>query len=57
MEALEKKKEYLETHGQFDFLDELTKDITVVSNAKSAFTLWRRIVARLKIGKARDELL
>ena len=57
MEKLEEKKAYLEAHGQFDLEKELTKDITVISNAKGAFSLWRRIVARLRFSKSREELL
>ena len=57
MEKLEEKKTYIEEHGQFDMEKELTKDITVISNAKGAFTLWRRIVARLSFSKSREELL
>ena len=57
MDKLEEKKAYIEEHGQFDLEKELTKDITVVSNVKGAFTLWRRIVARLRFARSREELL
>ena len=57
MEALEKKKAFIEAHGPLDINKELSTAITVVRSAKGAFSLWRRILARIRIGKARDELL
>ena len=57
MEKLEEKKAYIESHGQFDLEKELTKDITVVSNINKAISLWRRIVARIRFSKSREELL
>ena len=57
MEKLEEKKAYIETHGELDIEKEVTKDITVISNAKGAFSLWRRIAARIRFAKSREELL
>ena len=57
MDALEKKKAYIESHGELGLQEELSTAVTVVGSAKGAFSLWRRILARIRIGRARDELL
>ena len=57
MENLEKKKDKLEKFGQFEINSNASTDLTVITPATKAFSLWRRIIAKLKFGKNREELL
>lgn len=56
MEELEKKKRQIEQSSINVLQKEFTKDITLLSNTKGAFSLFRRIIYRLGVFK-RKELL
>ena len=56
MEELEKKKRQIEQSSIDVLQKEFTKDITLLSNTKGAFSLFRRIIYRLGVFK-RKELL
>lgn len=56
MEDLEIKKKQLENNPIALSTDEITKDITVVSNAKGAFAFFKRIIYRLGIIRRKEML-
>lgn len=56
MEKLEEKKKQIENNPLPIMQNEFTKDITVVSNAKGAFSFLRRIIYRLGIARRKEML-
>ena len=56
MEKLEEKRKEIEETSLSIIRNEITKDITVVSNAKGAFSFLKRIAYRLGISKRKEML-
>jgi len=55
MECLEEKAAYIQEHGAFDLRTPLTTDLTVISTARTGWTLFRRLLKKLGLLGQTDE--